>query len=56
MLTELSSIYEDEAERTVTGTVKLLEPLLIVLMGGIIAGIVAAVILPIFRINAMVAN
>jgi type II secretory pathway component PulF len=56
MLTELSSIYEDEAERTVTAAVKLLEPLLIVFMGGIIAGIVAAVILPIFRINAMVAN
>jgi len=56
MLSELSSIYEEEAERTVTGAVKLLEPLLIVLMGSVIAGIVAAVILPIFRINAMVAS
>jgi type II secretory pathway component PulF len=56
MLTELSAIYEDEAERTVTGAVKLLEPMLIIGMGGIIAGIVAAVILPIFRMNAMVGN
>ncbi len=56
MLTELSAIYEEEAERTLTGAVKLLEPMLIVVMGGIIAGIVSAVILPIFRINAMVAN
>jgi type IV pilus assembly protein PilC len=54
MLTELSDIYEDEAERTVTAAVKLLEPMLIMVMGGIIAGIVAAVILPIFRINAVV--
>jgi len=54
MLDELSSIYEDEAERAVTSSVKLLEPLLIVVMGGIIASIVAAVIMPIFQANAMV--
>lgn len=54
MLQELSMIYEDEAERAVNGAVKLLEPVLIVVMGLVIAGIVAAVILPIFRSNAMV--
>ena len=54
MLKELAAIYEDEAERAVTGAVKLLEPMLIVVMGGIIAGIVAAVILPVFQANAMV--
>jgi type IV pilus assembly protein PilC len=54
MLIELSDIYEDEAERAVTGAVKLLEPSLICIMGGIIAGIVAAIILPIFRANFMV--
>lgn len=53
MLEELSDIYEDEAERAVTGAVKLLEPVLICVMGGVIAGIVAAVILPIFRTNIM---
>lgn len=56
MLIELSKIYEDEASRTVTGAVKLLEPVLIVFMGGIIAGIVAAVILPVFRANLMVGS
>ena len=54
MLLELSEIYEDEAERAVTGAAKLLEPILIVLVGGIVAGIVAAVMLPIFRANTMV--
>lgn len=53
MLQELSAIYEEEAERAVNGAVKLLEPLLIVLMGALIAGIVAAVILPIFQQGAM---
>ena len=53
MLQELAAIYEDEAERAVTGAVKLLEPMLIVVMGGVIAGIVAAVILPIFQASAL---
>ncbi len=54
MLSELSAIYEDEAERAVNGAVKLLEPLLIVVMGGAICGIVAAVVLPIFQANAAI--
>ncbi len=53
MLGELSEIYEDEAERAVTAAVKLLEPILICGMGILIAGIIAAVILPIFRVNMM---
>lgn len=53
MLDELAEIYEDESERAVTGAVKLLEPLLIVVMGLIIAGIVAAVMLPIFQSSAI---
>lgn len=52
MLAELSEVYEDEAERAINAAVKLLEPLLIVLVGGVIASIVAAVMLPIFEVNA----
>ncbi|MAX23075.1 MAG: hypothetical protein CMJ19_01110 [Phycisphaeraceae bacterium] len=54
MLEELASIYDDEAERAVNGAVKLLEPVLIVAMGLVIAGIVAAVMLPIFKASAIV--
>ncbi len=54
MLGELSSIYEEEAERAVAAAVKLLEPILIVVMGGVIACIVAAIMLPIFQANSMV--
>jgi type II secretory pathway component PulF len=53
MLQELAAIYQDEADRAVEGAVKLLEPLLIVAMGLVIAGIVASVILPIFQANAL---
>jgi len=49
MLGELAEIYDDEAERSVNGAVKLLEPGLIVIMGLVIAGIVAAVMLPVFQ-------
>jgi general secretion pathway protein F len=56
MLAELSVILEEDAERTVSSAVKLLEPILILTLGGVIAGIVAAVILPIFRANAMVGS
>jgi len=54
MLKELAGLYEDQSQRALSGAVRLLEPMLIVLMGGIIAAIVTAVMLPIFSINMMV--
>jgi len=54
MLNELAAIYEEEAERAVSGAVKLLEPVLIIVMGAVIAGIVGAVMLPVFEANVMV--
>jgi len=54
MLMELAAIYEDEAERAITSAVKLIEPLLIVIVGGVVASIVAAVMLPILEANTMV--
>ena len=48
MLEEVALIYDDETERAVAAALKLLEPMLILIMGGLIAGIVAAVILPVF--------
>lgn len=54
MLSELADIYEDETERAVGSAVKLVEPLLIVIIGGVVAAIVAAIMLPVFEINTMV--
>ena len=54
MLGELSTVYEEQAEAAVTSAVRLLEPLLIVSMGLIIAGIISAVMLPIFQAQSLV--
>ncbi|MCY2927554.1 MAG: type II secretion system F family protein [Planctomycetota bacterium] len=54
MLNELSMIYEEEAERAVSGAIKLLEPVLIVVMGLVISGIVGAVMLPLLKAGALV--
>jgi general secretion pathway protein F len=53
MLDELTAIYEEESQRAVTGMLRLLEPVLIVTIGIVIATIVAAVMLPIFQINTL---
>ena len=54
MLSELADIYEDETERAVSGAVKLVEPILIIVIGGVVAGIVGAIMLPVFEVNTMV--
>ena len=54
LLDDLAQVYQEESERALNSTVKLVEPILIVLMGVAIAGIVAAVILPVFQTNTMV--
>ena len=54
MLRELAKLYEEESERAVMATVRLLEPLLILVMGGFVACIVAAIMLPVLNANTMV--
>lgn len=54
MLGELAELYEEETERSVNGAVKLIEPVLIVVIGGVVAGIVAAIMLPVFEVNTMI--
>jgi general secretion pathway protein F len=54
MLQEVEAIYTEESTRSLEAAVKILEPVLIIVMGAIIACIVAAVMLPIFRSNALV--
>lgn len=53
MMRDLANIYEEESERAVMATVRLLEPLLILLLGGFVACIVAAVMLPVLNANTM---
>ncbi len=50
MLSKIADFYEDEVDTAVAGLVKLLEPLMIVFLGGIIGVIVTAMYLPLYTI------
>ncbi len=50
MLQKIAEFYEEEVDTAVTGLTKLIEPLLIVVLGAIIGTIVAAMYLPLYSI------
>jgi type IV pilus assembly protein PilC len=50
MLSKIADFYEEEVDTAVAGLMKLLEPLMIVVLGGIIGTIVTAMYLPMYSI------
>ena len=50
MLTKIADFYEEEVDTAVAGLMKLLEPVMIVVLGGIIGTIVTAMYLPMYAI------
>jgi general secretion pathway protein F len=54
MLGKVADGYEQEVESTLGTLTAILEPITIVVMGGIVLFIVLAILLPIFEINALV--
>jgi type IV pilus assembly protein PilC len=50
MLSKIADFYEEEVDVAVAGLVKLLEPLMIVVLGGIVGVIVTAMYLPLYTI------
>ncbi|BBP42668.1 type II secretion system inner membrane protein GspF [Thiosulfativibrio zosterae] len=56
MLLKGASHYEQEVESVAATLVALLEPLMIVVMGGVVLTIVLAIMLPIFQMNQMVGH
>ena len=50
MLSKIADFYEEEVDMAVAGLVKLIEPLMIVILGGIIGVIVTAMYLPLYTI------
>ncbi len=50
MLSKVAEFYEDEVETAVKGLTSLLEPLMIMLVGGIVGFIVIAMYMPLFKI------
>ncbi len=56
MLAKIADFYEDEVENSVKAMTSLIEPLLMVVLGGIIAVIMIAMYLPIFGLGDTIGN
>ena len=54
MLTKLAEFYQDEVDTMLEGLTSMLEPLLMVVIGVMIGGIVLCMFLPIFRMSELV--
>ena len=54
MLDTIARFYEDEVDRTVEGLITLIEPLLIVILGTIVGGILIALYMPIFKMGELI--
>ncbi|MED5372749.1 MAG: type II secretion system inner membrane protein GspF [Myxococcota bacterium] len=53
MLAKVADAYETEVDNMVTGLTSLLEPLLILMMGGIVAFVALAILLPMLNMSSM---
>lgn len=53
MLAKIADFYEDEVENAVKGLTSLIEPILMVILGGIIAFLVLAMYLPVFNLASV---
>lgn len=51
MLQKVADFYEDEVENAVNGMKQLIEPLMILILGGLVGGLVVAMYLPIFQMG-----
>jgi type IV pilus assembly protein PilC len=54
MLNKVADFYEEEVDRTVATISTLIEPILLVILGGVIGGILVALYLPIFQLGGVV--
>jgi type IV pilus assembly protein PilC len=54
MLSKAAEFYEEEVDEMVKGLSSLMEPMIIVILGTLIGGIVVAMYLPIFKLGAVV--
>lgn len=54
MLTRLAKFYQDEVDNMLEGLTSMLEPILMVVIGALIGGIVLAMFMPIFKMSSLV--
>jgi type IV pilus assembly protein PilC len=53
MLSKIADFYDDEVEVAVAAMTSMLEPMLMVFLGGVVGGMIVAMYLPIFQIGAI---
>lgn len=56
MLDKVADFYEEEVDNAVDGMSSLMEPVIMVVLGGLIGGLVIAMYLPIFQMGKIVGN
>jgi type IV pilus assembly protein PilC len=56
MLEKMADFWDEEVEATLSALTSLIEPMLIVVLGVIVGGIVIAMFLPILKLNDIVAG
>lgn len=56
MLAKIADFYEDEVETAVKQMTSLIEPLMMVVLGGLIAGVLIAMYLPVFSLGDTIGN
>jgi len=54
MLTKIADFYDDEVDRAVDGLTKMIEPLLMIFVGGAVGFVIIAMYLPIFKLGSVV--
>jgi general secretion pathway protein F len=54
MLIKIGNVYETEMDMTLSGITRLIEPVMLLVLGVIITMIIISVLLPIFEMNLMV--
>ena len=54
MLSKIADFYDDEVDTAVDAMTKLLEPVMMVFLGGVVGGMIIAMYLPIFKMAALV--
>ena len=54
MLAKVANIFEEEVDTAVDGLTTLLEPLIMLILGVIVGGLVIAMYLPIFKLGSVI--
>jgi type IV pilus assembly protein PilC len=54
MLESLADFYEDDVKTTIDGLISMIEPMMMMVIGGIVGVILMALYLPIFKIGSLI--